>query len=717
LTAPQHHRAPDDERLTHLAEALAATRRGTLGLPRSFAVGTDGRRVCFLRAASADDPRQGLWLASRAGQSRLLVDPARLGDEVDIDDVERAMRERTREQASGITAFSGTPDLSIVTFAHDGRIHVVATDDGRHRTLDVPGPVVDPRPSPTGSHVAWVAGGALHVARLDGSDPRAVATDPDPAVTWGLAEFIAAEEMGRYRGYWWSPDGTMLAACRVDTGPVGRWWLHDPGAPQTPPTTLKYPAAGTANALVDLAVVDLDGNHTKVAWDRETMPYLAAVRWDAGGPLTFAVQRRDQRQVDVMAVTGDGVVAAVVRSITADPWVELIRGTPRWTPDGRLVTVEDDPPTDTRRLMVDGQNLSPAGLHIDAVLAARDDDVVVTASADDPAATVVWSVPLKGGRPEPLSPLTGVHQAVVGAETIVVHSEQADDTACDIAVHRGATAEPLPQLPVALPLRPRPVLATLSPGRLRAALLLPSWYSPDEREQPGALPVLLDPYGGPHARRVRRAARGFLTSQWFAEAGFAVLVIDGRGTPGRGLTWEHAVAGDLATCPLEDQVRGLHAAAERWPMLDLSRVAIRGWSFGGFLAALAVLRRPDVFHAAIAGAPVTDWRLYDTHYTERYLGDPASEPAAYKGSSLLADAPHLRRPLMLLHGLADDNVVAAHTLRLSRELLRTGRPHTVLPLPDTTHVTRDPRQESRLLTIQLAFIREALGGSSQPSRQ
>ena len=144
-------------------------------------------------------------------------------------------------------------------------------------------------------------------------------------------------------------------------------------------------------------------------------------------------------------------------------------------------------------------------------------------------------------------------------------------------------------------------------------------------------------------------------------------------------------------------------------MLDPQRVAIRGWSFGGFLAALAVLRRPDVFHAAIAGAPVTDWRLYDTHYTERYLGDPADAAVAYERSSLLADAPALRRPLMLLHGLADDNVVAAHSLRLSQELLAAGRPHTVLPLPNTTHVTRDPRQEARLLSVQLAFLRDALG--------
>jgi dipeptidyl-peptidase-4 len=243
---------------------------------------------------------------------------------------------------------------------------------------------------------------------------------------------------------------------------------------------------------------------------------------------------------------------------------------------------------------------------------------------------------------------------------------------------------------------------------LHAALLLPSWYTD------GPLPVLLDPYGGPHARRVRQSARGFLVSQWFAEAGLAVLVIDGRGTPGRGLAWEHAVHRDLATPALDDQERGLGAAARRWPLLDLDRVAIRGWSFGGFLAALAVLRRPDVFHAAVAGAPVTDWRRYDTHYTERYLGHPDSDPDAYDRSSLLADAPSLRRPLLLLHGLGDDNVVAAHSVALSDALLSEGRPHCLLPLSATTHVTRDPVRRARLLEIQLRFIRAAVGLAPRP---
>jgi dipeptidyl-peptidase-4 len=221
--------------------------------------------------------------------------------------------------------------------------------------------------------------------------------------------------------------------------------------------------------------------------------------------------------------------------------------------------------------------------------------------------------------------------------------------------------------------------------------------------------VLLDPYGGPHHRQVLAARDRYLVAQWFADQGFAVLVTDGRGTPGRGPAWERAIWRDLAGPVLDDQVEALHAVAADHPELDLGRVAIRGWSFGGYLAALAVLRRPEVFAAAVAGAPVTDWRLYDTHYTERYLGHPAADPDAYRRSSLLADAAKLERPLLLIHGLADDNVVAAHSLRLSGLLLTAGRPHNVLPLSGVTHLAAQQAVAESLLNLQLAFLRDALG--------
>ena len=208
---------------------------------------------------------------------------------------------------------------------------------------------------------------------------------------------------------------------------------------------------------------------------------------------------------------------------------------------------------------------------------------------------------------------------------------------------------------------PNPDLFTAGEREIRTALLLPSWHQPGS----GKLPVLIDPYGGPHMQRVVAAQSAFADSQWFAEQGFAVVVADGRGTPGRGPGWDRAVAGDLAGPVLEDQVAALEAAAARCADLDTGRVAIRGWSFGGYLAALAVLRRPEKFHAAVAGAPVTDWRLYDTHYTERYLGHPVRTRPPMSAARCCGDAAELRRPLLIIHGLADDNVVAAHTLRLS----------------------------------------------------
>ncbi len=187
-----------------------------------------------------------------------------------------------------------------------------------------------------------------------------------------------------------------------------------------------------------------------------------------------------------------------------------------------------------------------------------------------------------------------------------------------------------------------------------------------------------------------------------------MLVVDGRGTPGRGPAWDREMYRDF-TIALDDQVDALHAAVERYPFLDLSRVGIRGWSFGGELAAMAILRRPDVFHAAVAGAPVTLQELYDTHYTERYLGHPAAEPEVYRRNSVLWDADKLERPLLLIHGLSDDNVYVAHTLRLSAALFEAGRYHELVLLPNATHMTRSDAVTENVLRIQLDFLRRSLG--------
>jgi dipeptidyl-peptidase-4 len=308
-----------------------------------------------------------------------------------------------------------------------------------------------------------------------------------------------------------------------------------------------------------------------------------------------------------------------------------------------------------------------------------------------------------------LAQITGgaaVHGAVIGGPTTVIVRSGLDRVGTTVVVHR-EDSEPTPVRVLAEPAPHEPVVTLLAAGEhgLRTAVLFPSGHEPGSRR----LPVLMDPYGGPHGQRVVASARGFLESQWLADQGFCVIVADGRGTPGRGHDFERAVLHELATVTLDDQVAALDAVAKAYPDdVDTGRVGITGWSYGGYLAALAVLKRPDVFHAAVAGAPVTEWRLYDTCYTERYLGDPRTQPEVYDRNSLIPLAPALRRPLMIIHGLADDNVVAAHTLRLSSALLAAGRPHTVLPLSGVTHMTPQEVVAENLKLLQVQFLKDHL---------
>ena len=251
----------------------------------------------------------------------------------------------------------------------------------------------------------------------------------------------------------------------------------------------------------------------------------------------------------------------------------------------------------------------------------------------------------------------------------------------------------------------------LGPRELRAVLYLPSWHRPGE----GRLPILADPYGGAGLQRVTAELNWrCLVPQWLAEQGFAVLVADGSGTPGRGPAWEREVHGDVYGPVLQDQVTAVQEAARLHPDLDPDRVGIRGWSFGGSLATWAVLHRPDVFHVAVAGAGITDQRLYNAYWRERFLGHPDQFPERYEALSLVRAAPKLTRPLLLIHGLADTNVYPAHTLRLSSALLAAGRPHEVLLLPGAGHQALSEEIAEKLLWHQVRFLQRHLGVDRQP---
>jgi len=700
----------------------ARTRRFTLGVPRAFQVSPDGQRILFLRSKTGGDPVTCLWeLSLASGEERLVADPRALGaDEENLPPEERARRERVRETAAGIVAFSTDRDMTMAVFALSGQVFTIplGVPDPEARLVGTKTPALDPRVNRSGRQVAYVHDGALRVTSLETGDDRVIARED--GVTFGLAEFVAAEEMDRTRGYWWPPDRSGLLIARVDESPVARWHIADPANPGVTPAEVAYPAAGTPNADVSLLLATRTGltpggpeagvELTPVAWDRDRFPYLVTVAWDKD--LLIVVQSRDQKTMRLF----NGLTGETLREDSDPQWTDIIGGVPAQLDDGSVVWTEIS--EDTRRLVVaqpgelaGAAPATPAGLQVRRILGTDGDDVLFQASTD-PTSAGVWRYGPAGLREVATGP--GVHTATAGGGTTVLSSRSMDSAGLTVSVRAGAGAgrstgaaiASLAEEPNLPP--PAPHFLEAGPDQVRTAVLFPSWH---ERGKP--LPVLVDPYGGPAMQRVSKAASLFLSSQWFAEQGFAVVVADGRGTPGRSPSWDRTIAGDFATAALADQVTALEAAAKQFPDLDTSRVAMRGWSHGGYLSALAVLRRPDVFHAGIAGAPVTDWRLYDTHYTERYLGDPASNPAAYAVSSIIDDPERAVRtqvrPLMIIHGLADDNVFVAHSLRLSSALLAAGYPHQVLPLSGITHMTSQETVAENMLLLQVAFLKEALG--------
>jgi dipeptidyl-peptidase-4 len=707
--------------------------------------------VVFVRSSSGTDPVGDLWVldvdtaASTAVERRVVDARTLLAGESheDLPDAERARRERLREVGEGIAAFATDMAVLRATFALAGRVFVVDLTDAAAapQHVHVPGidaGAVDPRLSPDGTRLGFVVGCALVIVNLDSrggvSPDSRVLTIGEPAddrspedfdtgdsstITWGLADFIAAEEFSRVRGWWWQADSTGVIVERVDNAPVSTWWIADPANPASPPREQRYPAAGTENAALSLWLVDVTGDQfgrrREIGWDHDQFPYLTSVHVgrDAGSDPIIAVLSRDQRHQQVIRIHPDSGDAHMIGEHHDDAWIDVIPGAPRLDPRGRLIDVGRDAQTDTDRLFIDGDPVSPIGFQVRSVGDLATDGLIVDGSSD-PIEEIPVLVDDAGWHPLIESGIAAARRAgnlVVLSTATPATSTQPPGTstmigALSVNAAAGATPAITPiarlhsfcETPIATP---QVHLSRSGPDALPTAVLWPTGHVRGSRK----LPVLLAPYGGPHARRVVDSRLAFATDQWWADQGFCVVIADGRGTPGRGPAWERAVLDDLATGVLHDQIAALDAVLAAHPDdTDAHRVGIHGWSFGGYLAALAVLRRPDRIHAAVAGAPVTEWRLYDTAYTERYLGDPAINTAAYDGCSLLTDAAALTRPLLLVHGLADDNVVVAHTLQLSSALLAAGRSHSVLPLSGVTHMTPQEVIAENLLLAQRDFL-------------
>ena len=682
----------------------AATRNFQLGAPRSFHIAESGNQVLFLRSDSGRDSVNSLWIYDVANriESKFADPRVLLADDSEVPAAERARRERMRETTSGITSYSTSESGTKIAFALSGQLFVGDTETQELKNLDVAGPVIDPRLSPDGKLVAWSNGKDLFIVNYAGGETRNLTNEVDEHTSWGLADFIASEEFGRMHGYWWSPDSDSLIVESVNDADVQTWWISDPASPAKAPQEIRYPAAGTKNATVGLQKISITGERTSIHWDNDAFEYLISVSWQKGCNALITVADRAQQNFVTYSATAQGLEN--VHEVTDHEFVEVIPGQPRWHNE-QIVSVIDNRNSDTRELQLAGKAITPAGLQVMSIVDIQDDYIDVIATQDALSRDLL-RIGFDGSITEIVQGGMASATSTTSDLQVVVES-RLDTHTRSYQLRRGVKTEHYFDSLAESPNFTSQV-HVLKTGSLQVntAVLFPRDHVYGSKK----LPVMMRPYGGPHGPQVQNGALSYAIDQWFADQGFVVVIADNRGTGGRGPAWDHAIYQDFVSPVIEDQVNAIVDVAKHFPDdVDASRVGITGWSFGGYLSALAVMKRPDVFHAAVAGAPVTEWLWYDTAYTERYLGHPEKFPEIYEDHSLMPMANQLERPLMLVHGLADDNVVAAHSLSLSGALLANKKPHTVLPLSGVTHMTPQEIISENLMLLTVEYLKEQLG--------
>lgn len=693
------------------------------GKPVSFSFSPDGSEVFFLRAGGQEFGLKLFVLDVESGEERELLSASSLQEaEGELSAEERALRERLRMIASGITSYRLSPDGQSILIPLSGKLFLYDREAGTTRELPSDGGYAnDARFSPDGAYVSCVRNADLYVIDVERNRQRRLTTRAGNHITNGLAEFVAQEEMSRYRGYWWSPDSSSIVYQETNNEGVETLYTSNPIDPSQAPHGAVYPRAGTDNAQVRLGIIGVRGGSTRwVEWDREVSPYLATVKWRSGTPLVLVVQDRAQQRSKVLTVNPRSGATTVVHEETDEAWVNLDQSVPYFLDETRFLwsTERDGQWALELRTIENGQSrgrrLTSDETYYHGLLAVRsvadaEDNTKIAwiSTTPEPGSVGLALVNLETGEVETLVD-SGDNTATVSRDgQLWVHGQETDEGALSWNVTRGTTdREVIASIQndvAAMPFDVNVEFVTVSAASVdrqyRAAIVRPEGFV-----EGASYPVIVSVYGGPGYVKVQRQARRWLREQWQANHGAIVVAIDGRGTPGRGREWERAIRLNVIDGPLEDQVLGLEALAARVPEMDLERVGIYGWSFGGYFSAMAVSRRPEVFRVGVAGAPVCAWEDYDTHYTERFMGVPSENQDGYNRTNCLTYLPNLERPLMIIHGTSDDNVYFAHALKMSDALLRAGRDHEFVVLAGSTHMVADPNLAGPLQTRIVRFL-------------
>lgn len=718
-------------------EALAGDRPLSGPTLRKPQIAPDGSLVTFLRGRDADRFQLDLWaLDVASGETRMLVDSSALlgGAEV-LSDEEKARRERQRIAGlHGIVDYQFSPDGRFLLFPLGGELYLYTlkpetTQDTEQAVAPVSpvrqlthgeGFATDPKVSPKGGYVSFIRARNLWVIDLRDGKARALTRDGSELIGNGVAEFVADEEMNRHTGYWWAPDDSAIAFTRIDETPVSVQRRFEIYADHTEVVEQRYPAAGEANVGIQLGVIAPSGG--KPRWiDLGPDPdiYLARVDWRAARELSFQRQDRRQHQLDLVLVDLDSGAQRSVLSEHSDTWVPLhdnlrfLDGTDEalWTSErsGFSHLYRIDLRSGAATALTSGEWMVEDVLAVDA----KEGRVWFTGTLDSPLEKHVYVLPLTGGTPRRLTTPGAWHEAQFAANASVyvdTWSNPQTPPQAQLFDQDGKHLADLIDNDLNAPAHPyaafREAHLPIEFGALNAAdgqvlhysLLKPADFDPRQR-----WPVIVYVYGGPAAQTVRRTwAPDF--NQYLAQHGYLVFSLDNRGTPRRGVRFASALYGHQGDVEVEDQLRGL-AMLRTLPYVDGKRVGVYGWSNGGSMTLMLLAKASHAYACGAAGAPVTDWRLYDTHYTERYMGLPAENPEGYRTSSVFAHLDGLSSKLLLLHGMADDNVLFSNSTRLMSALQARGLPFELMTYPGAKHGLHGSDNLHRLRTTADFFER------------
>lgn len=731
--------------------------------PGAVRFSPDDRWLTFLDSPDDSLSRElfalDLQQAETAEVRRVVEPPGGGVSEDKLSPEEKLARERLRQRALGVTSYAWAKYSDRILVPLTGEVWVQDGVDAELRRLvakteEDPRPALSPRLSPDGEQVAYVRGGELWVVPAAGGAPKQITRGLEPGKTRGLAEYIAAEEMGRHTGYWWSPGGDALAFIEVDETHIPAYRIVHQGKDAVGDAAQEdhgYPFAGTDNAKVRLGVVPSDGGAIRWldlqvpewaerggAWTSDAANdfYVARVHWMPGGSLCAQIQ--DRRQLELRLVCFDGAKGAAKTLVTetSDVWInlhdlfiplELDEATAAAHPEqvGGFIWASEK--TGYRHLYLHGpdgallRQLTDGEWMVES--AAVDETrqkVWFTATKQDPRERHLYEIGLDGEGLRQITEAPGMHGVTLdhARETFVdshsapdrpprVELRKVSDGSLIRTLHPASDADVDPRI-AALELEP-PELVELKAADGQTTLY-GAIYQPDPAiHGEGPYPTVVSVYGGPHAQRVSRSwgMAVDLRAQYLRDNGYLVFKLDNRGAARRGLAFEGALRHDMGNVEVQDQVAGVNWLVGRG-LADPQRVAIYGWSYGGYMSAMALVRAPETFKVGIAGAPVTHWDGYDTHYTERYMGLPQENAEGYAVSSVMAHVDTLEGKLLLVHGLIDENVHFRHTARLINALIGAGKDYRLELYPDERHMPRKLADRVYMETRIFEFLRANL---------